>query len=177
MRSRLLFPLTALVAVVAGCGSGARDQTTGSLPQRDLTLVPQAPEVDIASPVEIQRVRIQHRTVRRSIPLEPKVRLAAVWAPRATLGAGSAPVLAAPQPIAQPTNTAATPANDRELLPGKTVTVIPVSSGPSAGTDKTDELPAAEGRTMVARGGGGTCRGRGRGPGIGMAPAPRPDFR
>jgi hypothetical protein len=177
MRISFLFPLTALVAVVAGCGSEVKERAAGSLPQRDLTLVPQAPEVEIASPVEIQRLQIQHRTARLSIPHEAKVRLAAVWAPVAALGAGSAPVTAAPQPIAQPASTAATPANDRELLPGKTVTVIPVSSGPSTGVDKTDELPAAEGRTRVARGGGATCRGRGRGPGIGMAPAPRPDFR
>jgi hypothetical protein len=140
--------------------------------------VPQAPGMEIASAVEIQRLRIQHRTARRSIPVEPKVKLAAVWAPVAALGAGSAPVLAAPQPVAQPSNTPATPANDRELLPGKTVTVIPASSGPSAGSDRADEpLPApARGGTVVV-GGGGTCRGRGRGPGIGMAPAPRPDFR
>jgi hypothetical protein len=177
MRTTFLFPLMALALVVAGCGSAAREQAARSVPQRDLTLVPQAPEVDIASPVEIQRPRMQRRTAPRSIPLEPKVRLAAVWAPRPALGAGSAPVLA-PQPVAQPASTAATPANDRELLPGKTVTVIPVSSGPSAGTDKTDEAPADRGRTMVAHGGGGgRCGGRGRGPGIGMAPAPRPDFR
>jgi hypothetical protein len=166
MRTSFLFPLTALVAVVAGCGSNAREQAARSIPERDLTLVPQAPAVDIASPVEIQRVRIQHRTARRSVPLEPKVRLAAVWAP----------VLAAPQPVAQPASTTPTPVSDRELLPGKTVTVIPASSGPSTGSDKADEAPPERGRTVVM-GGGGTCRGRGRGPGIGMAPAPRPDFR
>jgi hypothetical protein len=177
MRTSFLFPLTALMAVVTGCGSNAREQATRSVPQRDLTLVPQAPEVQIASPVEIQRLRVQHRTARRSIPFEPKVKLAAVWTPVATLGAGSAPISVAPQPIAQPTSTAETPANDRELLPGKTVTVIPVSSGPSSGPDKADEAPEARGRTMVVGGGGGTCRGRGRGPGIGMGPGPRPDFR
>jgi hypothetical protein len=169
MRTSVLFPLTALVAIVAGCGSGVKEQASGSVPQRDLTLVPQVPAVDIASPVEIQRVRIQPRTTRRSIPLEPKVRLAAVWAP--------APVLAVPQPVAQPASTTPTPVSDRELPPGKTVTMIPVSSGPSAGVDKTDEIPADRGRPMVVGGEGGTCRGRGRGPGIGMAPAPRPDFR
>ena len=171
MRTILLLPLSALVAVVAGCGSGVREQRARSLPQRDLTLVTQAAQVEIASPVEMQQLRITHRTVRqsqrvRSAPaprssyLEPKVVLAAVSAP--------APVAA--EPVAQP----ATPANDRELLPGKTVTVIPASSGPSTGPDQTDDLPAAHGRTMVVRG-GGTCRGRGRGPGI--AGAPRPDFR
>jgi hypothetical protein len=176
MRTSFLFPLTALVAVVAGCGSEVKEHAARSVPQRDLTLVPQSPGLEIASPVEIQRLRIQHQAARRSIPREPKVVLAAMVAPLAALGAGTAPVVAAPQPIAQPTNTPTTPANDRELLPGKTVTVIPVSSGPSTGSDKADEFPPARGRTMVA-GGGGTCRGRGRGPGIGIAGAPRPDFR
>jgi hypothetical protein len=165
MRTIVLFPLTALVAVAAGCGSGGREQATGSVPQRDLTLVQQTPAVEIASPVETQQLRVQHRTVRHS---QLAVRLAAVTLP--------APVLAIPEPVAQPVSTPAASANDRELLPGKTITVIPASSTPSTGSDGTDELPATRGRTKVAHGGGG-CRGRGRGPGIGMAPAPRPDFR
>lgn len=179
MRTSFLFPLTALVAVVAGCSSEVREHASGSLPQRDLTLVPQTSAVETASPVETHQLRVQHRTVRPAFssgPREPKVSFASVTVPVAALGGGSAPVLAVPEPVAQPASTAATPANDRELLPGKTVTVVPASSGPSAGSDRADDLPPAEGRTMVARG-GGTCRGRGRGPGIGMAPAPRPDFR
>ncbi|MDQ3223879.1 MAG: hypothetical protein M3Q75_10485 [Gemmatimonadota bacterium] len=68
------------------------------------------------------------------------------------------------------------PANDRELLPGKTVTLIPASTGSSAGPDETEALPEGRGRPMVVRG-GGRCRGGGRGPGIGIAGAPRPDFR
>ena len=169
MRTIFLFPLTALVAVAAGCGSVGREQATGSVPQRDLTLVTQTAGVEVASPVETHQLRVQHRTVRpvfSSRPLEPKVSLASVTVP--------APVLAVPEPVAQPASTAATPANDRELLPGKTATVIPASSGPSAGSDGTDELPATRGRTMVGHGGRG-CRGRG--PGIGIAGAPRPDFR
>jgi hypothetical protein len=164
MRIIVLFPMTVLVAVAAGCGSLGREQATRSVPQRNLTLVPQTPAVEIASPVETRQLRIQHRTVRHS---QLAVRLAAVAVPT--------PVLAIAQPVAQPTTTAA-PANDRELLPGKTVTVIPAGSTPSTGSDVTDEIPAARGRTMAARGKGG-CRGRGRGPGIGMGPAPRPDFR
>jgi hypothetical protein len=163
MRTIVLFPLTALVAVAAGCGSAGREQATRSVPRRDLTLVQQTPAVEIASPVETQQLRVQHRTVRHS---QLAVRLATATLP--------APVLAIPQPVAQPVSTPATPANDRELLPGKTITVIPASSTPSTGSDGTDELPATRGRTMVAHGGGG-CRGRG--PGIGMAPGPRPDFR
>jgi hypothetical protein len=178
MRTVYLFPLMALV-VVAGCGSEAKDQASGSVPQRDLTLVPQTPAVEIASAVETHQPRVQDRTVRpafSSHTREAKVSLASVTVPVAALGAGSAPVLAIPEPVVQPASTAAASANDRELLPGKTVTVIPVSNTPSTSSDGPDELPAARGRTMVAHGGGG-CRGRGRGPGIGIANAPRPDFR
>jgi hypothetical protein len=177
MRTVFLLPLMALVAVAAGCGSAGREQAARSVPQRDLTLVPQTPAVEIASPVETHQLRFQHQTVRTAFgsrPLEPKVSFASVTVPLAALGAVSAPVLAVPEPAAHPTSTAATPADDRELLPGKTVTVIPASNTPSTGSDGPDELPAARGRTMVAHGGGG-CRGRGRGPGT--ANAPRPDFR
>lgn len=165
MRTILLLPLTALVAVAAGCGSGASEQKTGSLPERDLTLVSQTAQVEIASPVETQRVPSQRRTVRYPpSSRQPTVRLAAMTAP--------AP---APEPVVQPASPEPTSVNDRELLPGKTVTLIPASSGPSAAPDDTEELPAVRGRTMVGHG-GGTCRGRGgRGPGI--ATAPRPDFR
>ena len=171
MRTIILLPLT-LIVVVAGCGSEVRDQGARSVPQRDLTLVTQTPEVKIASPVETQQLRIQRRTVPASQPAarqaRAKVHLATVLTP--------APTLTPAEPVAQPAVTEVTPPNDRELLPGKTVTVIPASSGPSPGPDWTDDFPAARGRPMVT-GGGGTCRGRGRGPGIGIAAAPRPDFR
>ena len=170
MRITILLPLTALVAVAAGCRPGAKEQLSGSSSERDLTLVTQTPEVKIASPVEMQQPKRAARPARapRSSPREPKVVLAAVTAPT--------PILAVPEPVTQPTSTAPTPANDRELLPGKTITLIPASSGPTAGPDRTDDFPAARGRTMGGRG-GGKCRGGGRGPGIGIAAAPRPDFR
>ncbi len=177
MRTIVLLPLTALVVVVVGCGSEARKPAVRSLPQRDLTLVTQTAHVDIASPVEMQRARIPRATVRhsrwaarpavsvRSKPVAPKIVLASV----------AAPALPVPEPVAQPAGAASTPDNGRELLPGKTVTLIPASSGPSPGSGTADEsLPPEGGRTIVARG-GGTCRGRGRGPGI--TAAPRPDFR
>lgn len=165
MRIILLLPLTAMVAGMAGCGSQAREQTTGSVPQRDLTLVTQIPEVRVASSVETQRVRSHRRAVSRPRSRQPTVIHAAVVA--------SAPV-PADMPVAPPASPAPTSANDRELLPGKTVTLIPASTGPSAGPDDTAELPAVHGRTKGAQG-GGRCRGGGRGPGI--ARAPRPDFR
>jgi hypothetical protein len=186
MRTSSLLPLTALVAGVAGCGSEARVQAGRSVPQRDLTLVTQTAEVKIASPMEAQRLRVRQATARRSPsaarPVSatrsrraPKPSVAAVASPPATLAAGAAPV-PADEPAAQPPGTALTSDNDRELLPGRTVTMIPASTGPSPGSGTADEAPPERGGIMVVRG-GGTCRGRGRGPGIGIATAPRPDFR
>ncbi|MEP7227423.1 MAG: hypothetical protein ABI785_08690 [Gemmatimonadales bacterium] len=172
MRTTLL-PLTALVAVVAGCGSGVREPRAPSLPQRDLTLATQAARVEIASPVEVQQLRLTYRTIRHSQRVRPTpAPRSSSPEPNGVLAAVSAAAPVAAEPVAQP----AASANDRELLPGKTVTLIPVSSGPSAAPDPTDDIPAARGHTIAARG-GGRCGGRGRGPGIGIAGAPRPDFR
>jgi hypothetical protein len=161
MRITILLPLTALVAVAAGCESEGREQAAGSVPQRDLTLVTHPARVEIASSVEMQQPKRTARPARapRSSPREAKV-----------------VVIAAPETVTQPTSTAPTLANDRELLPGETVTLIPASNGPTTGPDEANDLPAARGRTMGGRG-GGRCRGGGRGPGIGIAAAPRPDFR
>ena len=167
MRNVSLLPLAALVAVAAGCSSEVKVQTASSVPQRDLTLVSNSSQLEVASPLETGQLISQHRTIHHS-------RMAARLVPVAT-----APVLAAAPPIAAaPSATEpVAPADAHELLPGKTVTVIPVSTGPSVGTDKTGEFPAERGHAVRAHGGGGTCRGGGRGPDIGMAPAPRPDFR
>ena len=168
MRNISLLPLATLLAVAAGCGTQVKEQTTSSVPHRDLTLVSQTAGVEVASPLETQRLRTPRRTVQHS-------RLAGRLAP----AAAPAPVVAPPDPVAQPAPApvATTPVSDRELPPGRTVTLIPVSSGPSNGTDQTDEFPTEPGHVVRAHGGGGTCRGggRGRGPDIGMAP--RPDFR
>lgn len=163
MRSIYLLPLTALVAIAAGCRTEVKE--SGAVPPRDLTLVTQTPEVTTASPVETERPRIARRAVRA--PRAP------VTVHLAGLGAAAAAV-PAPEPAAQPAAEVPIPTNDRELLPGTTVTLIPASTGPSAGPDDPAELPAVHGRTVVTRG-GGKCRGGGRGPGI--ARAPRPDFR
>lgn len=156
MRSTYLLQLTALAAVAAGCRSEVSEELSGSAPERDLTLITQATDVKIASVVETQQPRIERRRPRlsqparapvpESGPIEPQVHLAAVAVP------------------------APAPASDRELLPGKTVTLIPASSGPSAGPDDSAELPAVH-----RPHGGGRCRGRG--PGTGIAGSPRPDFR
>ena len=180
MRTVYLLPLTTMLAVVAGCGSQGREPAAPSLPQRDLTLAAQAREVAVASPVELQNLRTLYRTARpsrtsrRSSAQHPS----SVVAKPAPAAAAAAPaVVLASHPVAQPASAVSEPVNDRELPPGKTVTVIPASSGPSTGSDWTDELPTAKGGGTMVIGGGGRCPRRGRGPGIGIAGAPRPDFR
>jgi hypothetical protein len=108
MRTNLLLPLTALVAVAAGCRSEAPRPAARPL-ERDLTLVAQTAEVRVASAVETRQLRGPNRTVRRA-RREPTIHLAAVATP--------SPAPAAAEPAAHP-------ANNRELLPGKTVTLIP----------------------------------------------------
>ena len=176
MRTVFLLPLAAVMAVVVGCGSQGRERAALSTPRRDLTLATAAREVDVASPVELRQIRTRnqtlrasHRSSRRSSLIEP------ISVPTA-LPAASLLATPAAHPGAQPVSTPAEPVNDRELLPGKTVTVIPVSSGPSTAPEWTDERSESRGGTMVT-GRGGRCGRGGRGPGIGIAAAPRPDFR
>jgi hypothetical protein len=57
----------------------------------------------------------------------------------------------------------------RELAPGRTVTIIPVSSGPSVEADEGDSWAPSEPSRGVLVGGGGTCRRRGGAGGIGIA--------
>jgi hypothetical protein len=185
MRTILLLPLTAVVAV-AGCSSERREPAPRSDLQRDLTLATRGQEVAVASPVELGQIRPLGRSslsiqrVTRSSPARhrkphaPKVMTA-------VLATSPAPVLAVPQPVTEPASAAPGPANDRELLPGKTVTVIPASSGPSMAPDASGEVPARWRRGGGSgMGGGGSGMGggcRGRGPGIGIAGAPSPAFR
>jgi hypothetical protein len=166
MRPIVLFRLTALVAMAGGCGSESREPATRSAPKRDLTLVTGVAQVEVASPVETRRIQPPYRArqawsrVARPTPAAASsaVKLAAIWTP------------------AQPATADAASNNPRELLPGKTVTLIPASSGPPTDVGRGDDLPEIRGRTKVAGGGGGTCRGRGRRPGIGVG-SPAPDFR
>jgi hypothetical protein len=171
---RTVLPLTVTLAVAfAGCGSEGRGPAAGSIQQRDLTLATAAPQVDIASSVELKNLRSKHRSARQSRLTSRRSGFIRTKPAPAAVAAEPAILLAASPPVTQP---ASEPANDRELPPGKTVTLIPMSSGPSTATDTTDDLPPGKGRSIVI-GSGGTCRGRGRGPGIGIARAPRPDFR
>jgi len=87
--------------------------------------------------------------------------------PTALPAAPAAPILtdalADPAPIDDPGS------GGRELAPGKTVTVIPVSSGPTLEADEDDSwLPSERPRGIIV-GGGDRCRRRGGVRGIGIA--------
>jgi hypothetical protein len=173
MRPIVLLPVLALT-VVAGCGVEKTSATR--LPKRDLTLVSQSFEPTVASPMEREQPRVRHRAasarpkvqrVRAPARIEATVRLASMTT--------TTPAAVHVEPVAQPVSTPTPSDNSRELLPGKTVTVIPASSGPSPATDTEDDL-SREGSHTIVRAGGGRCGG-GRGQGPGIAAAPRPDFR
>jgi hypothetical protein len=169
----LLLPMAVLVGV-AGCKVGAGEQMARSVPERDLTLVQQTSEMNIASPVETRRPQIERQTrwvsrARASSARRPITRI-----PVTTISP-PAELRTATQTIVEPTRAPTAAPNDRELLPGKTVTLIPASSGPSTETGWSDDFPVERGRAVVSR--GGQCGDRGRRPGIGIATRPRPDFR
>jgi hypothetical protein len=175
MRSALLFSLSLSLVVVAGCSFKGNEHAARSDLERDLTLVGQAPQTAVATPVELGRIRTptgsrstvssRHRVRHRSAPRST------VSAPKpAQVAAAAAP---APAPaVVQPTNT--TPADPHELPSGKTVTIIPVSSGPSpSDAPGTDGFPPPRYGTGGSGMGGGERAGGGSGMG---GDCPRPDF-
>lgn len=184
MRTAFLIPLAFAAAVVAGCGGEVSNTLEGedtasraaaSL-ERDLTLsVPQMPATEVASAVELSAPKSALAPTRRHRP-RPKPAPAPVPAPAAEPDHDAA---AEPEatPVSPPTvgEAIADAAVDhaasggRELAPGRTITIIPVSSGPSVEADEGDSWLPSEPSRGVLVGGGGTCRRRGGGGGIGIA--------
>ena len=167
MRTGFLLPLAALVIAGAGC-SRQEGEESAALLQRDLTRVDPAPKVEVASALELQQPPT-------SQTVQPRATIQAVRASRRPKNDSKplAPVLAkhtavaapAPAPEARPTPVE-DPRNDRELLPGKTVTIIPVGSGPSTATDPGED----DGLRMIQQG----HRCPPARPGIGIATRPPP---
>jgi hypothetical protein len=202
MRNIFLFSLPLTIVVAAGCGPQPDEQAARSDLKRDLTLVSRPPDRAViatdrvvASSLELGEVRTQparsvsrdklvrHRSGVRRPARRPASRAAEPDRPAPIVRATIADV-AAPNPGAQP--VAAVPAGSRELPPGKTVSVIPVSSGPSpSGERGAEDVPwAGTGGSGMGGGigiggggsgmGGGGCRGRGTGiPEFGGQPRPR----
>jgi hypothetical protein len=141
MRTRFLLSLTIVVAAGAsGCGKQAHEETATVL-KRDLTLAAPVPNVEIASPVELER---------------PQPRVKRARAPRRHVSASNSATIdpqpirpaVAIQPSVRPALAAPEPVSGRELPPGKTVTLIPASSGPSTSADPDVD----EGLLMIQRG-------------------------
>jgi uncharacterized membrane protein YgcG len=170
MRNVFLFSLPLTIVAAAGCGSQPKEQAARSDLERDLTLVSGAPDRAVTSPLELGEVRTQpgstvHRVVRHRPARHATTRVAEPVRSAPT----ARPVIAevsAPSPAAQPAAAqpaAAVPADSHELPPGKTVTVIPVSSGPSTsgGERGPEDIPLMAGTGGSGMGGGGSGMGGG----------------
>jgi len=172
MRIVTLLPLALAALAAGGCrtASEGTEQAALGVPQRDLTLQQTpAPEVEIASPVELARAPTERPTTQRP-------RRALRPAPAAHPGANApedAPATLSPTPTpAQPAATALAAnapeaADPHALAPGQSVTIIPASSGPSTEPDWTDQRPSGPTRGIsVGSGGhGGGCHPHGGGMG------------
>ena len=166
------------IGLLAACGGQSGiEQAATSVPQRDLTLSTAAvPSVDVASGIEL----VSEPTTRRSRPIRPvePVKVARETQPETAVAQPtpeSQPAAASePAPLPAPAAPLAEApqfdAMSRELAPGATITVIPVSTTSSgAGSPGSDwsEAPRARTRGTAIMGGGhaGNCgAGRGRGP-------------
>jgi hypothetical protein len=123
--------------------------------KRDITLQGSTtPQLEVASPVELGRPEPQKQNTSRRKPT-PKPAPAPTTRESAPMAAPAPELVAAPAPVA--VAEAPTPAPDpsgRELAPGKTVQVIPASSGPSSAGPETTYVPS-DGQGF--KGGGGHC--------------------
>jgi hypothetical protein len=176
MHTIFLVSVTVGMASLTGCGSGPQMPDRPTVPKRDLTLGAAAPEVEVASPVELNRAEPEQprtsvrRTRRRATTFQPTI----VPAVLKSTVAPAAPVAAAPEPTASQPTPVALPTDSHELPPGKTITIIPASTGSSGGSDPAAEPHTARGEMggMIGGGHGGRCGGRGRGRGIGGGGVP-----
>jgi hypothetical protein len=183
--SRIALALTG--ALLAGCATESSRSsneetavaglTATAAPERDLTLqMPATAAVEVASAIELSRPSPHPRLAPRpkasprpapAATPDPIPEAAPVAEAAAVVPAGAiAEVVAAPAPVEDAAEGAG-----RELAPGKTVTIIPASSGPSSAPEEPEWVPAERSRgTMIIGGGrGGRCRPRGGGRGIGIA--------
>jgi hypothetical protein len=200
MRTVFLIPLAFTTAVMTGCGAevssvSGREGTTSrgvAQPERNLTLqMPQVSAGEVVSAVELSRPEPAPAPA-RTHRIRPKPKPA----PSPKAEAEREPAARRPAEVLTPPAVALTeasasaepaPAEDaaaagRELAPGKTVTIIPVSSGPSVEADAGDAwVPSGQSRGILV-GGGGRCPRRGGVRGIGIAArfpvgVPAPDLR
>ena len=155
MRQALTYVAALSLGVAGACApAGNREQPRAERPSqtRDLTLTTAspAPMAQVASAVELGRPEVPKTKTprRRSVP---KPAPAPVEPPAEPVAAPTAaPVAVAAIDMTAPVEMAA--GNDRELAPGQTVTMIPVSNGPSTGGGGDLALPTEPGRGVFAGG-------------------------
>jgi hypothetical protein len=180
MRAAVLFPLAFVAVALTGCGGdgtnlSGREETASRAAaaalERDLTLsVPQVPATEVASAIELSLPKPAPAPVHRRYPRprpKPAPSAVAESAPAPTPEPVTVPAVS--EALSEPATTDEVFAGGRELAPGRTVTVIPASSGPSVEADPGDSWLPSGGSRGVLVGGGGTCRRRGEGGGIGIA--------
>ena len=191
MRQAIGWTAALTLSLVLGCGPNGNTDAVETAAtrvalQRDLTLGGGSapPVVEVASAVELGRSEVPRKSTprRRSSPRPAPAPSEAPPRPEAT---PTPEPVAVPQPVAvaalDPAEVPApTPRNDRELAPGETVTLIPVSTGPASGAGGEIGLPTETGRGMF-KGGAGNCphppRGIGGGRPIGISRFPLQLFR
>jgi hypothetical protein len=180
MRTASVISLACVAALITACRSdlpGVPEETAARAAeprQRDLTLqVPELPPTEVASAVELERPQVAPAPTR-----SPRLRLRPKAAPRPAVEPEPAPAaVPATEPVVQPAPVAEAladpaPVDDatsggRELAPGRTVTIVPVSSGPTVRADEDDSWLPSERPRGIIMGGGGRCPRRGvRGIGI-----------
>lgn len=159
--------------VATGCGSGTADRSSGLSSKagtaRDLTLQSSTlSEAQVASPVELGRIRpagptspdpTSARTAgapRVSQPQEaPEAAPTPAASPAPAASLVDAPVIVPARQPPLPVYHAARGAG-RELWPGESVTLVPVSSGPStASVGGADGYKPSRTGAIIAAGGGG----------------------
>jgi hypothetical protein len=179
MRTVFLIPLAFTAFVTVGCGveaskSSDREETasrTTAPPGRDLTLsVPRIAETEVASAVELALPLPVPAPTRAHRP-RPKPAPAPAPTAEPEHVSAAVPVIAptVSEALAEPAPLDNASSGGRELAPGRTVTIVPVSTGPSVEADEGDSWLPSEPSRGVLVGGGGTCRRRGGGGGIGIA--------
>jgi hypothetical protein len=169
VKMRLLIIAVLVPIISAACGAPRRaDQETSSAPYRDLTLSSTSVvSSQVTSGIELAReqpTRQVHRA-RRSPMVAPAS--AETREPKPISGGLPAPERVAPAPA--PAEALPPDPSGRELAPGATVTIIPVSAVSPASSDPGgwSEVPAPRpgGGVMIVGGRGGHCGGgRGGGP-------------
>jgi hypothetical protein len=176
MRIPIVLPLALAVLALGGCRehSEETEQAALGVSERDLPLQqPTTPEVSVASSTELgltpsERPRAPRpRRVRQPVPAPIPVPAQPDERDHSTVTAVATPVAAdtqfKPVPLAPDDLEAPDP---HALPPGRSVTVIPASAGPSTDGGWTDAGPSRrEGRGSAGGGphGGGGCKPRGPG--------------